>query len=115
MDDLLDYIGTEEKLGKPVCNDLREGKLTYPLISILDKLTEAEKEKVKNLIRDLNPSDEAINEVKNIVLSKEGDINTINKAKYFVEEAIKELESFPRNEYIVELEDLAKYIIERDY
>ncbi len=115
MDDLLDYIGTEEKLGKPVCNDLREGKLTYPLISVLDKLTEEEKEKVKNLIRNLNPSDEAINEVKNIVLSKKGDINTINKAKYFVDRAIKELENFPRSEYIVELENLAKYIIERDY
>jgi octaprenyl-diphosphate synthase len=38
IDDALDYSSSEERLGKPVGNDLREGKCTYPLLSILDHL-----------------------------------------------------------------------------
>jgi len=38
IDDALDYSSLEERLGKPVGNDLREGKCTYPLLSVLDHL-----------------------------------------------------------------------------
>jgi octaprenyl-diphosphate synthase len=38
IDDALDYSSSEERLGKPVGNDLREGKCTYPLLSVLDHL-----------------------------------------------------------------------------
>jgi octaprenyl-diphosphate synthase len=38
IDDALDYSSSEERLGKPVGNDLREGKCTYPLFSVLDHL-----------------------------------------------------------------------------
>jgi octaprenyl-diphosphate synthase len=38
IDDALDYSSSEEHLGKPVGNDLREGKCTYPLLSVLDHL-----------------------------------------------------------------------------
>ncbi len=43
IDDALDYYGEEEKLGKPTGSDLAEGKCTYPLISVLDSLTEEQK------------------------------------------------------------------------
>lgn len=36
IDDVLDFVSTEDKLGKPVANDLREGKLTLPLIYLLE-------------------------------------------------------------------------------
>ncbi|AHE96205.1 octoprenyl-diphosphate synthase [Thermocrinis ruber] len=38
IDDALDYSSSEERLGKPVGNDLRDGKCTYPLLSVLDHL-----------------------------------------------------------------------------
>jgi len=38
IDDALDYSSSEERLGKPVGSDLREGKCTYPLLSVLDHL-----------------------------------------------------------------------------
>ena len=115
IDDLLDYIADEKKLGKPICNDLREGKITYPLLSVINKLTEEEKEFIKNVIRDLNPSKEDIERVKEIVKEKGGFENTIQKAKELVIEAIKELENFPKNKYSKDLESLAKYIVERDF
>jgi octaprenyl-diphosphate synthase len=115
IDDYLDYSSTQEKLGKPVCNDLREGKLTYPLLSVLDRLSFQEKEFVKKVIRDLNPSSEDIEKVKFIVEEKGGMTKTIEKAKELVDNAIKELEKFPRNEYLKKLEELAKFIVEREF
>ncbi len=115
IDDLLDYIADEKKLGKPICNDLREGKITYPLLSIMDNLTKEEKEFIKNVIRDLNPNKKDIEKVKEIVKDKGGFEKTIQKAKELVIEAIKELENFPKNKYSKDLEKLAKYIVERDF
>ncbi len=115
IDDLLDYISNENKLGKPVCNDLREGKLTYPLLSILNKLDKNEIELIKSVIRDLNPSMEDIEKVKNLVEIKGGFDNTVERAKELIEEALNELEKFPKNKYFDDLQKLAKYIVERDF
>ena len=115
IDDLLDYIADEKKLGKPVCNDLREGKITYPLLSVLNDLSPEEKEFVKKVIRDINPDKEHIEVVKNMVKEKGGFDKTLDKAKTLVEEAIKELDIFPKNEYFEQLEKLAKYIVEREF
>ncbi|NPA57760.1 MAG: polyprenyl synthetase family protein [Aquificae bacterium] len=115
IDDYLDYAGTEEKLGKPVCNDLREGKITYPLLSVLKGLTPEEKELVKKVIRDLNPSQEDIEKVKQLVYQKGGMTKTIEKAKELVNNAVCELENFPNNSYLKKLEELAKFIVERDF
>ncbi len=114
IDDLLDYIGNEKKLGKPVCNDLKEGKVTYPLLSVLDDLDQTEKEFIKGVLRAVNPKEEDILKVKNLVLEKGGDKKTLKKAEEFVELAVKQLETFPNNEYLKDLKDLAKYIIERN-
>ncbi|MDE3181304.1 MAG: polyprenyl synthetase family protein, partial [Acidobacteriota bacterium] len=50
IDDLLDYTSSEEALGKPTGSDLREGKITLPLIYLLGKCTQAEKAKVARVI-----------------------------------------------------------------
>ncbi len=115
IDDLLDYKADEKKLGKPVCNDLREGKVTYPLLSVLSEMTQEEKEFVKSVIRDINPDKKHIEQVRNLVKEKGGFERTFEKAKELVEEAVNELDNFPGNEYLNQLENLAKYIVERDF
>ena len=52
IDDLLDYTGSEEAVGKPVLNDLREGKLTMPLLLSLPKASAAEREMVATVARE---------------------------------------------------------------
>ena len=115
IDDLLDYKADEKKLGKPVCNDLREGKVTYPLLSVLSEMTQEEKEFVKSVIRDINPDKKHIEQVRNLVKEKGGFERSFEKAKELVEEAVNELDNFPGNEYLNQLENLAKYIVERDF
>ncbi len=114
IDDLLDYVGDERKLGKPVCNDLKEGKVTYPLLSILNEIDNTQKEFIKGVLRATNPKEEDILKIKDLVLEKGGDKKTLKKAQNFVSSAIKELETFPDSEYLRDLKELAKYIVERN-
>ena len=52
QDDLLDYTATEKDLGKPVLSDLREGKLTLPLILSLPKVTRAERKLIETVVKE---------------------------------------------------------------
>lgn len=52
VDDLLDYTGSVESTGKPVLNDLREGKLTMPLLLSLPRASAAERDSVARVMRE---------------------------------------------------------------
>jgi len=114
VDDILDYVSSEEKLGKPVCNDIKEGKITYPLICIREELSEEEKSFIKKVIKTINPDKEEVLKVKDIVLNKKGHKKAFEKAKEYVRNAIQNLEEFPQNIYCKELKELAEYIVERE-
>lgn len=114
VDDILDYVSLEDKLGKPVCNDIKEGKITYPLICIRDELSNEKKEFIKKVIKTINPDTEDILKVRDIVLERQGHKKAFEKAKEYVRKAIENLEEFPQNIYCKELKKLAEYIVERE-
>jgi octaprenyl-diphosphate synthase len=55
VDDILDYTGNERELGKQVCADLREGRITLPLIHTLAQATAADRERLVAIAQDLTP------------------------------------------------------------
>lgn len=71
-DDLLDYTADAEQTGKPSGLDLREHKVTLPLIHVLPLLSPEERAEVNALFRDPEPSDEAIARVVEVVTARGG-------------------------------------------
>ncbi len=49
-DDILDYMANEKNLGKRLGKDLKEGKITLPLIYLLKSATDSEKEEIRTII-----------------------------------------------------------------
>lgn len=115
VDDILDYTASEEKLGKTILNDLREGKLTYPLLSIKDKLSREESEFINGVIKNKEPSDEELLKVKNIVIEKGGIESGIKMAKQLVDKAKQSIYFLIDSPEKKELFDIADIIVNREF
>ena len=112
MDDALDYISDEE-FGKFIGNDLKEGKLTLPLIHALERADKKEKDTISKIIYKKKLAVKDLKTVLGLVKSY-GSINyTISKAKDAIEKAKESLGIFSDSEYKTSLIDIANYIIER--
>jgi len=55
VDDILDFTGDARELGKPVINDLKEGRITLPIIHALAQASEADHRRLKDLAREVTP------------------------------------------------------------
>jgi len=111
VDDLLDYAGDPTKTGKPVGNDLREGKVTYPLLCVLDRLN---REEVERILKQTDPSDEDIDSLRNRVLELGGVARTRKRAQMELEKAMELLRSFPENVFRRELERVMEFVVFRE-
>ena len=111
IDDLLDYAGSSKKTGKPVGNDLKEGKTTYPLLSVLDRL---DIEYVKSVLGKVNPSDGAIEELRNKVIELGGDLKTKERAFEELSIAKELISSFPDNQFKEEILKIIDFVVLRE-
>jgi len=114
IDDVLDLAATEETLGKPVGNDLREGKVTLPLILALNDCSDADRALVETVIRDQgyqNVPSERILEL----LNKNRSIEIVHqRALDFATAASEELSWLPESPYKRALLSIPQWIVERD-
>ena len=115
MDDILDYTSSEETFGKPVGKDLKEGKITLPLIYSLADLEPQEFKKLQDQFKNRNPNSEELERLISRV-RKSGAVERIMaEAKEFANRAQGYLYGFPDSPAKDDLAALNAYLVERDH
>jgi octaprenyl-diphosphate synthase len=110
-DDLFDY--TDEAIGKPTGIDIKEQKMTLPLIYVLNNCTSKEKSWLINSIKNHNKDKKRVKEVIAFVKSNNGLDYAEQKMIQFQQEALQLLNNFPTSAYKDALILMVNYVIER--
>lgn len=110
-DDLFDY--GDEQIGKPTGIDIKEQKMTLPLIHALNKSTPKEKKWLINSVKNHNKDKKRVKEVIAFVKSQGGLIYAENRMKEYQKEALEILQVYPQSEYKDSLQLMVNYVIER--
>jgi octaprenyl-diphosphate synthase len=112
-DDLFDY-GTDN-IGKPTGNDIKEKKLTLPLIYTLNKIAASKKRELIYLIKNENKKPDKVKYIVEQVVAAGGMEYAAAKMNEYRDDAMKILYEFPDNEIRKALEDLVRYTTDRKY
>jgi len=110
-DDLFDY--GQEKIGKPTGIDIKEQKMTLPLIYVLNNCDSKEKKWIINSIKNHNKDKKRVNEVISFVKSHGGLDYAVTKMKEFQKEALSILDEYQESPYRDSLALMVNYVIER--
>ena len=111
-DDIFDY-GDGTNIGKPTGTDIRERKLTLPIIYVLNNCSKEIRKELINIIKNHNESKKHINRAIDIVI-KNGGIDYANKQmNLFAEKALNLLAEIPSSEFKIALLELVNYTINR--
>jgi octaprenyl-diphosphate synthase len=111
-DDLFDY-GTR-KIGKPTGIDIKEQKMTLPLIYTINNCTLKERNWIVNSVKRHNKDQRRVKELIELVKNKGGLDYAIQKMKYFQSEALKLIKNYPESHYKDALVMMVNYVIERN-
>lgn len=112
-DDLFDY--GKEDIGKPTGNDIKEKKLTLPLIYTLNNVDAAKKRKLIYILKNENKRTEKVNEVIQAVIATGGIDYARDKMNIYRDEALEILGSFKQNATRDTLEKLVRFTTDRKY
>ncbi len=110
-DDLFDY--SDEKIGKPTGIDIKEQKMTLPLIYTLNNCSNSEKKWLINSVKKYNKDKKRVKEVIDFVKQKGGMEYTTLKMKEYQQRALAILETYPSSPYKDSLLTMVNYVIER--
>lgn len=110
-DDLFDY--GQEQIGKPTGIDIKEQKMTLPLIYVLNNCDSKEKKWIVNSVKNHNKDKKRVNEVISFVISRGGLDYAVTKMKEFQKEALSILEDYQESPYKDSLTLMVNYVIER--
>jgi octaprenyl-diphosphate synthase len=114
VDDVLDFVSTEAKLGKPVANDLREGKLTLPLIYLMEKGNGQHRQMIETVMRERGFESVKREDVLRLI-DESGTLGRArSEALRYAGEALDALNIFPPSEFRRALASVPRFIIERD-
>ncbi len=111
-DDLLDF-GEGDDIGKPTGIDIKEKKMTLPLIYLLNNADKKEKRQYINIVKNHSNDKQKVNLLTDRVKQSGGIDYTINKMTEFEKEAIRLLDTFPESESRTMLKEIIRFTIDR--
>jgi octaprenyl-diphosphate synthase len=112
-DDLFDYELTN-KTGKPSGADIKERKMTLPLINALQTTDEATKKRIINIVKNNNNDPKKVAEVIDFVLHSGGMEYALNKMNEYRDKALAMLQTIPESEYKKSFIELIRFTTERE-
>ena len=115
VDDMLDFTAREQTLGKPVGGDLREGKITLPLIYALERATDDERRLVEIILEDRTYERVPFRQVRALVEKYNGFDRVQKRAQAFTDKARQLIGEFPESPYQRALYGVTELITDRDH
>ncbi len=114
VDDLLDFIEDPEKLGKNAFGDLREGKLTYPIIHTRKVCNDDEKQTLEKVLNPDTDETKAISFVEFLFQRYDVEKHCLKIAQGYANRAKAALSTVPQSDARFALENLSDYVVSRD-
>jgi len=111
VDDILDFTGEQATVGKPVASDLRQGLITLPALYYLE--SHPNDERMKIVLQNSHSNEEVIQSLVASIRESGAIHYAMQDAKEFIEQGLEMLIGFPDNEQRNALEELARYIVNR--
>jgi octaprenyl-diphosphate synthase len=110
-DDLFDY--TDDKIGKPTGIDIKEQKMTLPLIYTLNNCSDKERKWLINSVKNHNKNKKRVKEVIEFVKEHGGIEYTQKQMKNYQQKALNILDNYPDSEYKTALINMLNYVVDR--
>ncbi|MFC1662060.1 polyprenyl synthetase family protein [Gemmatimonadota bacterium] len=113
-DDILDYVGSEEETGKPVGHDLREKKVTLPLVGALKAASPGTEAEITKFFTGIDPADKEIARIVALVTELGGVEYARQRALEYAERAEEALEGLHEGPALSALRDSINYVVDRN-
>lgn len=113
VDDLIDFTEDESTTGKPAGLDLREHKVTLPLVAALSEATPAARREVESLFATAAPDDDQVARVTSIVRESGGLDYARRRAASYAERAEEALDGLPGTAAVSSLQHIVGYVLDR--
>jgi octaprenyl-diphosphate synthase len=115
VDDVLDFTAREKTLGKPVGGDLREGKVTLPLVYALERATPTERRLVETILRQRSYEEVRFSQILALLEKYHGIERVKERAQTFTDKARHIINEFPDSPYQRALLAVTELVTERDH
>jgi octaprenyl-diphosphate synthase len=115
VDDVLDFTAREKTLGKPVGGDLREGKVTLPLVYALERATPAERRLVETILVQRTYNEVPFSRILALLEKYSGIERVKDRAQAFTDKARQIINEFPESPYQRALLTITDLVTERDH
>lgn len=114
-DDVLDLIGDEKTIGKPLGGDLRQGNVTLPVIYALKHLSPVEKEPLLTYLEQKGENRDDLPEILQLVRKAGGVEYTMNLSRRYLEKALRSLQPLPATSERDSLRLIAEFVLYRTH